>query len=191
MALLGLPFRSVAADVDETPGEGEAPADTAMRLALSKAQAVAARFPQALVIGCDTIVALDGRVLGKPRDAAEARAMLTALRGRVHSVYSGVAIVGDGQMVVTGVETVVTMRDYAKEEMEEYIASGDPFDKAGAYAVQHPTFRPVAHWDGCYANVMGFPLCCVAQILGPMNVTAHPPADSGLCIPDRNCLPRR
>lgn len=170
-ALLGLPFHAVAADVDETSGEDEPPADVAVRLALSKARTVAARFPQALIVGCDTVVALDGRTLGKPHDEVEARTILTSLRGCDHVVCSGVAMIGGGRVVTVLAETTVTMRDYANDEMEEYIASGDPFDKAGAYAVQHPTFQPVARWDGCYANVMGLPLCHVVRTLRDRHIT--------------------
>jgi septum formation protein len=107
------------------------------------------------------LVAADGShaILGKPRDAAEARAMLNALRHRAHNVFTGFTI-ADGDLCETEIaHTRVFMRNYSDAEMDAYIASGDPFDKAAGYAVQHPTFQPVARVDGCFANVMGMPLC--------------------------------
>ncbi len=184
LALLGLPFRSRAAQVDETPLPAELPAQTVLRLAQAKARAVA-DDPAALVVGCDTVVVVDGRVVGKPADAAEARAILERLRGDQHAVCSGLALRWNGREVLLGVETLVIMRDYANQDVETYIASGDPFDKAGAYGIQHPTFRPVARWQGCYANVMGLPLCHLAHALRtwgvalPANVPAACQAHTG------------
>src|SRR5690606_23084398 len=97
----------------------------------------------------DTVVALDGRMLGKPGDADEARSMLRALRGREHEVISGVAVVVDGREAVGHERTAVRMRDYGDEEIEAFIASGAPFDKAGGYAIQDEAFHPVAAFEGC------------------------------------------
>ncbi len=164
-ALLRLPFEAVTTQVDERPMEGEPPPEVVARLAQAKADRAAEVYPAALVVGCDTVVALGGEVLGKPTDAEEARTMLLRLRGRGHAVYTGVAVVGEGHRAVQVVQTTVRMREYTDGEIEAYVASGDPLDKAGAYAIQHPTFRPVAAWEGCYANVVGLPLCHIVRML--------------------------
>ncbi len=174
-SLLGLPFQVAAAQMEEEAEAGEAPQDMAGRLALAKARVVAALHPEALVVGCDTVVALRGEVLGKPADAAEAGAMLRRLRGRPHRVCTGVAVVGQGREAVEVAETTVLMRPYSDVELVAYIASGDPLDKAGAYAIQHPVFRPVASWEGCYANVVGLPLCHLVRLLRAWSVV--PAAD--------------
>lgn len=102
--------------------------------------------------------------------------MLLRLRGRTHAVYTGVALVGEGREVIEVATTAVAMRDYARDELDAYVASGDPLDKAGAYAIQHPAFRPVASWRGCYANVVGLPLCHLVRALRVWRVV--PPADA-------------
>ncbi len=167
--LLGLPFDAVAPDVEESQRPGEKPAELVARLAAAKAQAVAvpADRPSAAIVACDTIVALDGEVLGKPRDPADAERMLRRLRGREHFVYSGIALrePATDRTVTEVVETVVRMREYDDAEVAAYVASGDPLDKAGGYAVQNAAFHPVAGLEGCYANVMGLPLCHLARLL--------------------------
>jgi len=164
---LGVPFRVIVADIDETPLPGEAPAEMAHRLSLAKAQKVAQRAPESIVIAADTLVAVGSQVLGKPSDADQAFAMLDALRDRAHSVFSGLAFVQSpsGQASVQVVETGVVMRAYTDQEMWSYIKSGDPMDKAGAYAIQHDVFDPVDHITQCYTNVMGLPMCHVAKML--------------------------
>lgn len=159
LPLLGLPVEAVAVDVDEQPLPGEAPRQTALRLALAKADAIGPATPGVATVAADTIVVLDGEQLSKPRDAAEARTMLRALRGRSHEVVTGVAVLASGQVHLGAVETRVTMRPYADREIERYIASGRPLDKAGAYAIQDADFAPVARIEGCYLNVVGLPLC--------------------------------
>jgi len=121
----------------------------------------------AIIIACDTVVALDGEMLGKPRNAAEATAMLRRLRGRRHTVHSAVTMLETttGHTLTDVAETQVVMRAYTDAEMAAYVASGDPLDKAGAYAIQHSGFRPVAELRGCYANVMGLPLCHLIRCL--------------------------
>ncbi len=173
--LLGLPVRATAAQIEEYADPAESPAEMVLRLARAKARAVAASHPNAPVLGCDTAVAFEGRVLGKPADAGEAHAMLARLRGRTHAVYTGVVLLRAGEEVGQVAETAVAMRRYSDAEVAAYIASGDPFDKAGAYAIQHPTFDPVARWRGCYANVVGLPLCHVTRALRAWGVA--PPAD--------------
>jgi MAF protein len=161
LGMMGLAFAVDAADIDERVEEGESPAAMAARLSLAKAEAVVAAHPQALIIAADTAVILGAEVLGKPADAAEAVAMLTRLRARRHWVYTGLALrdPAQGRQSVLVAMTPVLMRDYADEEIHRYVATGDPMDKAGAYAIQHAAFDPVARIEGCYTNVMGLPLC--------------------------------
>jgi MAF protein len=163
LGLLGLPFKVRPADIDENPHANEPPVEYVRRLACQKAQAVAESQP-GLVIAADTIVVDDNELLGKPVDPAEARRMLVQLRGRVHQVYTGIAI-GEsrtGQAYDAICETDVPMRAYTDAEIEAYIATGDPLDKAGAYGIQNAAFHPVAGLSGCFASVMGLPLCHLA-----------------------------
>jgi MAF protein len=170
LALTGLEFEVRPAEVDETPMPAERPEEYVRRMSREKAGAVAQRLPPgspALVVGADTSVVANGRILGKPADDAEAAAMLRALRGGVHRVLSAVTVVdvAGGRQVTELAETEVPMRDYSDEELAAYVASGDPFDKAGGYAIQHAGFQPVAGLNGCYANVMGLPLCHLTRAL--------------------------
>lgn len=176
--LLGIDFTSDAADVDETENHGDHPAETVCRLSEVKARAVAARHPKAIVVGADTIVALGDEVLGKPADDAEAVAMLRRLRNRPHFVYSAVTLIHPERGQATEwAETIVRMRDYTDEELLTYVASGDPMDKAGAYAIQSPSFHPVRHITACYASVMGLPLCHLARAFWRVGepIAAHVP----------------
>ncbi len=175
LASLGLTFTVDAADVDETPAAGEAPEALVCRLCRAKAQVVAARHPAAVVLAADTIVVLDGEVLGKPADAAEATAMLAALRGRTHIVYTALALAWNGELRTELSTSFVTMRSYTDAEIAAYVATGDPLDKAGAYAIQHPQFAPVAAWQGCYASVMGLPLRLTRDLLAAVGISV--PAD--------------
>lgn len=175
LAALGLIFGVDAADVDETPWPDEDPDRLVCRLCRAKAQAVAVRYPQAVVLAADTVVTLDGRLLGKPTDAAEATAMLSRLRGRSHTVFTAVAVAHGGAVQTRLTASRVTMRDYSEAEIAAYVAGGDPFDKAGAYAIQHPSFAPVAAWEGCYTSIMGLPLAVVVELLAGAGVVA--PAD--------------
>ena len=167
LGLLGLDFEVIPADVDETVIFGESPPDYVLRLAEDKARAVAALLSDAqTIISADTTVVDGDEILGKPRDAADAERMLTQLRGRTHQVYTGLAVLhSDGRLLPELGYTDVPMRDYSDEERSAYIASGDPLDKAGAYAIQHPGFHPVEALEGCYANVVGLPLCHLARSL--------------------------
>lgn len=172
LAALGYTFTVDAADVDETPLPGERPDALACRLCRAKAAAVAARHPSAVILAADTVVALDGALLGKPADPAEAVAMLRALRGRTHQVYTAVSIAAAGAVTARLSVSNVTMRAYSDEEIAAYVATGDPLDKAGAYAIQHPRFSPVAAWEGCYAGIMGLPLALAHEMLAAAGVTA-------------------
>jgi MAF protein len=167
LAWLGLPARLTQADVDETAYNWERPSETAVRLAFAKVQAAAPSDGDVWILGADTVVDLNGVALGKPADSAEARAMLHQLRERSHAVHTGVALYHPGtrQMCTRRVTSTVHMRAYTDAEIETYVCSRDPIDKAGAYAIQNTVFRPVANVDRCYANVVGFPLCAIAALL--------------------------
>jgi septum formation protein len=174
---LGLTFTVVVADIDETPRPQEAPIDLARRLAASKAQAVAARLsPSAqprLIIAADTVVALGELQLGKPADAADATAMLRQLRDRVHQVHSGISVLAtsSGQQRTVVNTTDVRMRAYTDAEIAAYVATGDPMDKAGAYAIQHREFAPVQALTGCISGVIGLPLADLRDLLAGFGVT--------------------
>ena len=180
LQLVGLRFDVVGAGVEEEPRAGEGPAELVARLSRAKAsgagpfgelRAGLADGPGVLVIGCDTIVSLDGRILGKPRDATEATAMLQCLRGRSHRVCSALTCLGPRGRAETEVAaTRVTMRVYSDAEIAAYVASGDPLDKAGGYAIQHELFHPVDQVEGCYASVMGLPLCHLVRCLSGWGV---------------------
>lgn len=173
---LGLTFTIMAADVDETPRPGETPVPLARRLAEEKAQAVAeslpADAPPALIIAADTVVALGERLLGKPANADEAATMLARLRGSPHTVHSGVSVrsTADDRQLTRVNSTRVTLRAYTDAEIAAYVASGDPLDKAGAYAIQHPKFAPVARLEGCLSGVMGLPLGDLRDLLAAFGV---------------------
>jgi len=171
LGLCGYPFDSVAADVDESSVSDPDPAQDCIQTAQLKAKAVLNQISlpheeRTIIVAADTIVALDGRFLGKPRDAADANQMLSALRGRTHDVHTGVMIIdaNTGIEVLASHTAVVNMRHYSEAETSAYIASGDPLDKAGAYAIQHPLFRPVEKLDGCYLGVMGLSICHLLQL---------------------------
>lgn len=172
LALLGLPFVVRVSDVTEDVLPGETPQAAVERLAAAKALAVAAQASERYVIGADTLVICDGDILAKPADAREARAMLRRLRDREHQVASGIAIVdrARGRVTSGALTTRVWMRAYGEEEIEAYVLSGEPMDKAGAYAIQDPVFRPVARLEGCYLTVVGFPLCLLVYLLGEAGV---------------------
>jgi MAF protein len=125
-----------------------------------------------VILASDTVVSLDGEPLGKPRDAADARAMLQRLRDRTHEVYTAITLLDltTDRSVTDLACSTVPMRAYTDAEIEAYIASGDPFDKAGAYAIQHDGFHPVENLVHCFANVMGLPLCHVTRALRRWNI---------------------
>lgn len=156
LASLGINFSVVKSDIDETQHPGEAPLDYVRRLSIEKAQAVAAQVqPGSLILAADTVVIHEGEILGKPTDADEARAMLVRLRDRAHTVCTALTL---HNHLTELTQTEVIMRAYTDAEIEAYIATGDPFDKAGGYAIQHEGFHPVARIEGSYTNVVGLPL---------------------------------
>jgi nucleoside triphosphate pyrophosphatase len=166
LALAGFDFEVIVSNVDETELPNESPADYVLRLAETKARDIPAQLDQ-IVLAADTTVVDKNEILGKPADNAEAFAMLTRLRGHTHQVYTGVALLrkSDNLLLKELSITDVPMRNYSDEEINAYIATGDPLDKAGAYAIQHPQFHPVENLTGCFASVMGLPLCHVMRML--------------------------
>ncbi|MBL8131873.1 MAG: septum formation protein Maf [Anaerolineae bacterium] len=183
---LGVTFTVVKPDIDETQRPGENPYKYVARLSQEKADAVAARLEgDRLVLAADTIVVvaadtigvmLDGDILGKPVDAEDARAMLERLRGEMHVVCTAITLLkidgGESRRRTQLTRTRVFMRGYSDEEIAAYIATGDPFDKAGGYAIQHERFAPVAQIDGSYTNVVGLPVETLRAMLAEMGVTA-------------------
>ena len=171
LALFQQPFVVYPADVDENIRSGEDPADYVCRLAQEKAARVADIKPESdLIIAADTTVVLKGSIFGKPVDADDAKEMLLQLRGRTHQVMTAVTLRIPQQEIHTELLccTNVPMRVYNNVEIESYVASGDPLDKAGAYAIQNDQFHPVEHFGGCFASVMGLPLCHIAWALRKM-----------------------
>jgi septum formation protein len=177
LSLCGYPFLVMAADVDETTIDLADPSENTIMTAKLKAEAIIDTLvkpdgDRVIVIAADTIVALKNHMLGKPADAAEAKFMLQVLRTQDHKVHTGLAVVdlGTGKEL-TAVHTArVHMRPYTNYEIEHYVASGDPFDKAGAYAIQHPQFQPVSLLDGCYLGVMGLSVCQLLEQLRKLEV---------------------
>ncbi|HKH99811.1 MAG TPA: Maf family protein [Candidatus Sulfotelmatobacter sp.] len=190
----GISFTVQPADVDETPLAGESPRDCAERLAREKALAVWQTRPQDLVLGADTIVVVDQTILGKPVDAEDAARMLRLLSGRVHRVITGVCLVGPGvrgqgpvasgtaprqgqpsgtaqeptgdrELNAASETTLVTMSELSDEEIRAYIATGEPMDKAGAYAIQGMASRWIPRIEGDYSNVVGLPVALVCRML--------------------------
>ncbi len=167
-------------DVDESQRPGESPADYVLRLAEAKARAALANDSQAqVVLAADTAVIYGPKehstILGKPTDAAEAVQMLKNLRGRVHHVYTGLAVIktSTGQLLKDLCVTEVPMRNYGDAEIEAYVETGDPLDKAGAYAIQDARFQPVEKMRGCFASVMGLPMCHLVRLLAKIGITPN------------------
>lgn len=181
LALTGVPFVVMPVDVDETPLPGEKPQDCVIRLAELKARTAYKLHltPNAaddqLILASDTIVVFAGQILGKPKDTADADWMLTTLRGKSHQVLTAISLISalSGKCITDLCTTDVPMRDYTNEQIKTYIASGDPMDKAGAYAIQHSGFHPVDGLAGCYASVMGLPLCHLSRSLSKFGQTAN------------------
>ena len=170
LSLVGIPHTVQPADIDEAYLPGEEPAAHAQRLAREKAAVVAAGAPDAVVIGSDTIVVVDGEVLGKPRDEAHAAQMLTRISGRSHMVMTGIAVRWRG-VERSAVEMVgVTFHPLTVQDIQAYIATGEPMDKAGAYGIQGFGATIVERVDGDYFAVMGLPLQRMVRLLGELGV---------------------
>jgi septum formation protein len=177
MALGNWSWTSCVPHVDETRRTGELPSDYVVRVAEAKARAAAGRTgAHKYIVAADTAVADGDQIFGKPANAAEAVHMLRTLRGHSHQVYTGIAALNlaEARLLTDVCITDVPMRSYGDPEIDEYVKSGDPFDKAGAYAIQHASFRPVENLRGCYASVMGLPLCHLLRLLDRMNSASQP-----------------
>lgn len=174
LALGGWMFKVLVANVDESQHPGETPGEYVQRVAEMKARKSAEKSHNAnIVIAADTAVVDGNDILGKPLDENDAIRMLKRLRGHTHQVYTGLALlrVSDGYTITDVSITDVPMRDYSDEEIDAYVQTGDPLDKAGAYAIQHPRFHPVENMQGCFASVMGLPLCRLAYLLQQFDIT--------------------
>ncbi len=164
-------FRILTPDIDEHMDRALPPAELVRQISLEKAQAVAAQAdPNTVVIAADTVVALDGAVLGKPADEEEAFRMLSLLSGNRHQVYTGLTVLRGEQVFSQWEETAVTFRPLTAEEIEAYIATGEPMDKAGAYGIQGYGSLLIEGISGDYYNVMGLPVCRLGQILGQLGM---------------------
>ena len=180
----GIQFSVQAADIDETPLTAESPRECAERLARAKAVAIANKCPQDFVLGADTIVVVDGAILGKPRDARHATHMLQLLSGRAHTVITGVCLVSPtvshvlraanlkepkacdhSAVAVSSESTLVTMCELSENEICDYVATREPMDKAGAYAIQGMASRWIPRIQGDYSNVVGLPVAMVYAML--------------------------
>jgi septum formation protein len=185
-----IPFEVVVPDIAEAQRPGESPDELVSRLSREKARWVARSRPDALIIAADTVVVLDGQVLGKPENDADALCMLRSLRGRPHRVYSGLTVLdAPTRRYWTEVaRTRVCMRDYSDDEISAYLETGEHRDKAGSYAIQSDAFDPVARIDGCYANVVGFPVCHLYRILRRNRLAASlPPRAICPAVQDGGC----
>ena len=161
----GISFEVQPADIPEDPLPGEGARECAERLAREKALAVAEKRPADVVLGADTVVVIDGQILGKPADAADAARMLRLLARRKHEVITGVCLAVSGQWSVASETTVVTMSAIGDAQIADYIASGEPMDKAGAYAIQGIASRWIPAIEGDYSNVVGLPVALVSRML--------------------------
>jgi septum formation protein len=182
MASMGLEFETVSSGIIEKTVPDEMPRDAALRLAEEKALAVSRRRPDALVIGADTVVDLDGTMLSKPRDRADARRMINMLNGRTHLVHTGVALAFGGGLTTSGTETTKVFFGSLKPgEIEEFVASGLGDDKAGAYAIQGRGATLVERIEGCYSNVVGLPVYRLKKMLEHLTPeTTGPPQNPSL-----------
>lgn len=161
-----IPFSIAPADIDERVMPDETPLELVQRLALEKAQKIAGTETDAIVLAADTIVVHQGTIIGKPRNATHAEQILRSLRDKTHQVITAIALIAPNKSAHRDVcVSQVKMRDYSDVEINAYIASGDPMDKAGAYAIQNGDFKPVPDFSGCFASVMGFPFCHIERNL--------------------------
>jgi len=164
---VGLTFKIIPADVDETSLAGESPRAHVRRLSRDKASVIANQYPKALVLGADTIVVIDGLILGKPKSRKQAREMLERLSGRKHTVFTGftIAHTGSGISKTKVVQSTVQFKEINPEEMNWYVGGDEPYDKAGGYAVQGMGAYFIKAIRGSYTNVIGLPLCEVLEAL--------------------------
>jgi septum formation protein len=176
LRIAGIPFTVQPADIDESPLADESPRGCAERLARGKALAVSQSRPRDCVLGADTIVVVDDAILGKPRDADDAARMLRMLSGRTHAVITGVCLVSpvvsgqgsvasEADLVTASETTLVTFCELSDDEIHDYVVTGEPMDKAGAYAIQGMASRWIPRIEGDYSNVVGLPVALVYRML--------------------------
>jgi nucleoside triphosphate pyrophosphatase len=169
LALLEYDYHSMAAEIDESPQKGESAEEYVLRLAVEKSSAIYSQVNEGdVILAADTTVVYQDQILGKPVDPDEAYRMLINLRGNTHQVMTGLSLMQSRtspENLTALCVTEVTMRWYSDDEIIGYIQTGDPLDKAGAYAIQHSLFNPVKSIEGCFANVVGLPLCQASHLL--------------------------
>jgi septum formation protein len=168
----GIAFAVQPAHIVEDPLAGESAKACSERLAREKALAVASQRPHDVVLGADTVVTIDGQLLGKPTDTADAARMLRQLSGRKHQVITGVCLAFNGHISVASETTQVVVNELTEKEIADYIASGEPMDKAGAYAIQGIASRWIPRIEGDYFNVVGLPVALVFRMLREVNLHA-------------------
>lgn len=173
---MGLDFSIVPSTFDEQLDDTRSPREVAQELALGKALDVAAQYPDAYVIGADTIVAIDGKQLAKPADAKEAHDMLRSLSGKAHEVTTGVAVINKnkGIEMVRPDWSVVHFKPYDAEAVARYVSTGDSYDKAGAYGIQSGAAPLISHIEGQYDTIVGMPTRLLADMLKEIGITAYP-----------------
>jgi septum formation protein len=191
LAEFGVPFQTVDSDAPETIDPRLDPESQAVEIAEQKARTVASQLAAGIVLGADTIVVLDGTLLGKPVDAADATSMLHRLSGREHLVVTGIVVVDaeSGLLRASAVTSVVGFRALTESEIAQYVASGEPSGKAGAYAIQGLGSGLVSNLEGCFSNVVGLPLCETARLLSAAGGTITP-TWPGCRLPDGRLCPR-
>lgn len=155
---LRIPIEIVPSDIDETPKDGEAAEELVKRLAWEKAKAVAVVYPTRWILGCDTVVEMNGRILGKPQDADDAKTTLKALQASTHHVHTGICLLRGGESHVAAETTVVRMHPMSDAEIDWYVKTDEPLDKAGSYAIQGIGGLFVAGTEGSYSNIIGLPI---------------------------------
>jgi septum formation protein len=165
LAAAGFDFEIAVASVDETPAPNEPAPSYVLRVARAKAEAVRPRHHKHPVLGADTTVVVDDELLGKPKDAEDAARMLRRLSGRSHDVWTGLALAWRGEIFTATERTVVWVSELSDAELRAYVASGEPMDKAGAYAIQGLASRYVPRIEGSYSNVVGLPVATLARLL--------------------------
>jgi nucleoside triphosphate pyrophosphatase len=165
LGLLCSNFEVIPSQIEEIQQPGESPSQMAQRLAKEKAVAIRQFRPESVVIGADTVVVCEGQILGKPASPKEARSMLQKLSGRSHEVITGLCVLKGETVVVDAASTIVRFSQLSGEEIEDYLATGEPFDKAGGYATQGKAARFVEGIDGCFFNVVGLPVSLLYRIL--------------------------
>jgi len=189
IARLGLPCVFCESGLDEDRIEAPEPAALAVKLARMKARRVASGVRRGIVIGCDTLVCLDGRILGKPSDRDDARQMLLALRGRVHDVMTAVAVLeaSTGSEESVAVTSQVRMHRFGRPFLSRYLDTDDSLDKAGAYGIQTAGAGLVESYSGCYFNIVGLPLCELARLVARFGMTPDPPRPACILPGGRIC----